>query len=230
MQPILKTSLALVLAIAGAASAAAQDKPPPGEWQQGSSILEAPRYPANFPHFNYVNPDAPKSGTVRLSGAGQTFDTLNPILPKGVPADGLGLIYEQLFTPALDEYDIAGAYGQVAYAVRFPADFSYVTYRINAAAKWHDGEPITAEDVVWSFGKIVQLNDSQRNYYAHVVKAEITGEREVTFTFDQAGNRELPHIVGELLILPKHVEANRCCWRSAISGDTLSRRSGQAYK
>lgn len=208
MHAILKTTLAVLLAatgaIAGASAQSAGDKPPPGEWQTGSSILEEPRQPPGFPHFNYVNPDAPKGGTVRLSGSGQTFDTLNPYLPKGVVADGIGLIYETLFTRALDEYDIASDYALIADAMRYPADYSYVTYRINPDAKWHDGEPITADDVVWSFNKLIELNDNQRNYYAHVTGVEITGEREVTFTFDQAGNRELPHIVGELMVLPRH--------------------------
>ncbi|HVY19516.1 MAG TPA: extracellular solute-binding protein [Bauldia sp.] len=199
-------TIALGLLVSGAALAQDATKPlaPAGDWMTGNSILEAPRYPADFPYFKYVNPDAPKGGTVRLSGSSPTFDTLNPILPKGVPADGLGLVYESLFTPALDEYDIGGAYQQIADAVRFPADFSYVIYRINPNAKWHDGEPITADDVVWSFNKLVTLNDSQRNYYRHVVKAEKTAPDQVTFTFDEAGNRELPHIVGEMIVLPQH--------------------------
>ncbi|MEJ0011856.1 MAG: extracellular solute-binding protein [Bauldia sp.] len=199
-------TLLVGLVVGGAALAQDAAKPvtPPGDWMTGNSILEQPRYPADFPNFKYVNPNAPKGGTVRLSGSSPTFDTLNPILPKGVPADGAGLIYETLFTPAMDEYDIGGAYQQIADAVRFPADFSYVIYRINPAAKWHDGEPITADDVVWSFNKLVELNDSQRNYYRHVVKAEKTAPDQVTFTFDEAGNRELPHIVGEMIVLPQH--------------------------
>ena len=80
---------------------------------------------------------------MRLSGAGQTFDTLNPILDKGVIADGLGLIYQSLTTRAIDEADIAAEYGEIADALRYPADYSYVTYRLNPEAKWHDGEPIT---------------------------------------------------------------------------------------
>ncbi|MCR4281594.1 MAG: extracellular solute-binding protein [Bauldia sp.] len=197
-------SLALVALVSTATGAAAQGLPPPGEWLQGSSLIDTPRYPPGFPHFNYVNPDAPKGGRVRLSGTQPTFDTLNPILPKGVQADGLGLLYESLMTSALDEYDISSEYGQIADALRYPADYSYVTYRINPAAKWHDGEPVTAEDVVWSFDKLVELDPSQRLYYEHVAKAEKTSEREVTFTFDQTGNRELPHIVGQLIVLPKH--------------------------
>jgi microcin C transport system substrate-binding protein len=191
---------ALLVLTALTSSAGAQD----GEWRHGTSLVEEPGYPPGFPHFNYVNPDAPKGGTAKLSGAGQTFDTLNPIPPKGVLADGIGLIYEALMTSALDELDKSAQYGQIADGVKFPADFSSVTYRINPAARWHDGEPITAEDAVWSFDKLVELDPSQRFYYQHVVKAEATGGREVTFTFDQKGNRELPQIVGQLLILPKH--------------------------
>jgi microcin C transport system substrate-binding protein len=195
-------SLALSLAVAGATVAVAQDDA--GEWLHGSSLIEAPRYPPGFAHFNYVNPDAPKGGSARLSGVSPTFDTLNPILPKGVTADGLGLLYESLMVSAFDEYDISAHYGQIADGVRYPDDYSSVTYRINSNARWHDGEPVTVDDVVWSFEKLVELNPSQANYYAHVTGAEATGESEVTFTFDETGNRELPHIVGQLLVMPKH--------------------------
>ncbi len=203
-----RTALAAFAAlVAGLSLAVADDAkplPPPGDWQTGTSLIGTPHYQSGFTHFDYVNANAPKGGTVKLSGSSPTFDTLNPILPKGVQADGLGLIYESLFTPSLDELDTGASYGQIADAVRFPEDFSYVTYRINPKAKWHDGTPITADDVVWSFDKTVELNDSQRNYYRHVVKAEKTADDQVTFTFDVAGNRELPRIVGELTILPQH--------------------------
>ena len=162
------------------------------------SLIGEPGYPEGFAHFNYVNPDAPKGGTLRLSAVSQTFDTLNPILDKGVIADGLGLIYESLMMRALDEADISAEYGEIADALRYPADYSYVTYRINPKAKWHDGEPITPDDVVWSFDETVKLNQSQRYYYQHVTKAEVTAPDQVTFIFDQKGNRELPEIVGEL--------------------------------
>ena len=148
-----------------------------------------------FTHFDYVNPDAPKGGVVRLSDTGG-FDTLNPILPKGNPAPGLGLVYETLMTPSLDE--ASTMYGLIAEAMSWPDDYSSVTFRLRPEAKWQDGEPITAEDVVWSFNKMVELNPSQKFYYQHVTKAEVTGEHEVTFTFDQTGNRELPNIVGQL--------------------------------
>lgn len=203
MHATLKATFALVLAAATVSVAHAQDRPPPGEWLTGTSLLEQPGYAPGFSHFSYVNPDAPKGGTARLSGTGQTFDNLNPVLTEATLGDGLGLIFETLFTPAMDEYDISGAYGLIADAMRYPADYSYVTYRINPEAKWHDGTPITADDVLWSFNKSVELNPQLANYYKHVTGAEITGENEVTFTFDEAGNRELPHIVGQLTVLPK---------------------------
>ena len=212
MKRIPTTIAALAALVASVVAASADDAvpqgpdglPPPGEWQHALSLIGAPGYPAGFAHFNYVNPDAPKGGTLRLSALSQTFDTLNPILDKGVAADGLGLIYESLTMRAIDEADISAEYGEIADAVRYPADYSYVTYRINPKAKWQDGEPITADDVVWSFDQAVKLNQSQRYYYQHVTKAEVTAPDQVTFVFDQKGNRELPEIVGELTILPRH--------------------------
>jgi microcin C transport system substrate-binding protein len=196
-------ALALVAAF-GFSAARAQDGAAADQWRQGTSLVGEPKYQPGFTHFDYVNPDAPKGGTARLSGVSQTFDTLNPILSKGVVADGIGLLYETLMTSSLDELDKSAQYGLIADGLKFPADFSSVTYRINPAARWHDGQPITADDVVWSFDKLVALNPSQRFYYQHVVKAEKTADNEVTFTFDQTGNRELPQIVGQLIVLPKH--------------------------
>jgi microcin C transport system substrate-binding protein len=191
---------AAVLALASVlpiASASAEDP----VWRHGATLMGEPKYPPGFPHFDYVNPNAPKGGTLRLSTTG-TFDSFNPLPTKGNPAAGLSLVTQSLMTSALDE--ISSEYGEIADAVRWPADYSSVTYRIDAKAKWNDGRPITPDDVVWSFQKATELNPSQSFYYKHVKSAEATGEREVTFTFDQAGNRELPQIVGQLTVLPKH--------------------------
>ncbi len=195
-------TLAAVLLAAGATLLAA----PRGHaeervWRHGSSLMGEPKYPKDFAHFAYVNPQAPKGGTLRLSDTG-TFDSFNPVLAKGNAASGLDLIYEHLMTSALDE--VSTEYGEIAEALTWPADFSSVTYRLNPKARWHDGKPITPDDVVWSFQAITANNPAQAFYYKHVKKAEATGEREVTFTFDQAGNRELPQIVGQLMVLPKH--------------------------
>lgn len=170
-------------------------------WHHAGSLIGDPKYPEGFAHFDYVNPDAPKGGTVRLSELG-SFDTFNPILPEGETATGLGLIYETLMTPSMDE--VSTEYGLLAEAFTHPDDYSSVTYRLDPDARWHDGEPVTPEDVVWSFEKLVELNPNRAQYYANVTSAEVTGEGEVTFTFDVADNRELPKIVGQVPILPKH--------------------------
>jgi microcin C transport system substrate-binding protein len=121
---------------------------------------------------------------------------------KGNLAMGTELIGETLTTPAYDE--VSTEYGLLAEAVRFPEDRSAVTYRLRANARWHDGKPVTADDVIFSFNTLKENNPMLAAYYRHVVKAEKTGEREVTFTFDGPGNRELPQIVGQLTVLPKH--------------------------
>lgn len=180
--------------------------PPPapageGEWKHGLSLMGEPKYPPDFKHFDYVNPAAPKGGLVRL-GQNGSFDSLNFVIPRGTAAAGISLIYDTLMDNALDE--VGTEYGLLAEAVRHPPDWSSVTYRLRKEARWHDGKPVTPEDVVWSFENLVKLNPNQRFYYRHVVKAEQTGEREVTFTFDGPGNRELPQIVGQIIVLPKH--------------------------
>ncbi|MEO4044276.1 extracellular solute-binding protein [Hoeflea sp. CAU 1731] len=170
-------------------------------WRHASSLIGTPKYPADFQRFDYVNPDAPKGGEVRVS-ANDTFDTFNPLLAKGDLAEGLGLVFETLLTSSMDE--INSEYGLLAEAVSFPDDYSSATYRLREGARWHDGTPVTPEDVIWSFEKVVELDPQRHFYYQHVTGAEKTGERDVTFTFDEKNNRELPQIVGQLLILPKH--------------------------
>lgn len=170
-------------------------------WRKGVSTVGELRYPDGPPVLPYVNADAPKAGTLRL-GADGTFDTVNPIVAKGELASGLGLVYESLLESAEDE--ISASYGLIAEAVNFPDDVSSATYRIRAEAKWADGTPITAQDIVFSFEKAVELSPQQANYYKHVSGAEAVNEREVKFTFDEKNNRELPQIVGQLLIVPKH--------------------------
>lgn len=174
-----------------------------GEWRHALSLFNDIKYPAGFKHFDYVNPDAPKGGTVRQIAIG-TFDNFNVTISgvKGVVAAGIELIYDSLMVPALDE--VATAYGLLAETVRYPEDFSSATYRLRAEAKWHDGTPVSVDDVVFSFAAFRNNSPQLSAYYRHVVKVEKTGEREVTFTFDGPGNRELPQIVGEMMILPKH--------------------------
>jgi microcin C transport system substrate-binding protein len=190
------TGLALA-ALLTAANAGAQEP----QWHHANSAIGEPKYPEGFAHFDYVNPDAPKGGTVRLGDMGG-FDTFNPVLPQGEPVAGLGLIYETLMTPSMDE--VLTDYGLLAEAMSYPEDYSSVTFRMNPDAHWHDGEPVTAEDVVWSFETQMELNPNIAQYYANVTGAEVSAPGEVTFSFDQTGNRELPKILGQLMVLPQH--------------------------
>lgn len=171
-------------------------------WRHATTIDEStPKYPEGFAHFDYVNADAPMGGRVRLADLG-SFDSLNFVPPRGETPLGLGLIYDSLMSSSMDE--LSTEYGLIAEAVSYPDDFSSVTYRIREGARWHDGVPITPSDLIFSFDVLVEHNPQQAAYYSHVVSAEITAEREVTFTFDQTGNRELPKIVGQLIVLPQH--------------------------
>lgn len=189
----------------GAGSATAQAVAPAGpRWRHGLSLLGEPKYPAGFPQFDYARADAPKGGLVRLGVQG-TFDNFN-LFTSGVRGElegGIGsLLHDTLMVPAQDE--VATEYGLIAEAVSYPDDFSAVTYRLNPAARFGDGRPITVDDVIFSFETLKATSPFYAFYYHNVAKAEATGERAVTFTFSEAGNRELPQIVGQIPILPKH--------------------------
>ena len=198
----LAPALSGVSGLAGSA-AHAQGAAAAPAWRHALSLFGDVKYPADFKRFDYVNPDAPKAGTVRQIAVG-TFDNFNIVVSgvKGSIAGAAALVYEQLSIGALDE--VSTEYGLLAEAVSHPDDFSYVIYRLRAAAKWHDGKPVTPEDVIFSLDAFKQYHPQYSAYYRHVVKAEKSGEREIKFTFDAPGNRELPQIVGQLSVLPKH--------------------------
>ena len=175
-------------------------------WRPATSLIGEPKYKDGFKHYDYVNPDAPKGGTLNQAAVG-TFDSLNPYIVQGSPAAGFsafggGLLYDTLMEQATDQPGTN--YGLIAEAISYPDDFAWAKFRLNPNARWHDGKPVTPEDVVWSFETLKSQSPMYNKYYANVVKAEITGDREVTFTFDKPGNRELPNIMGDLAILPKH--------------------------
>jgi microcin C transport system substrate-binding protein len=165
------------------------------------SLIGQPKYPADFTHFDYVNPDAPKGGRVRMGAIGG-FDSLNPVLYRGEKASGLGLVYESLMSDSIDEPSTS--YGLIAEWASYPPDYSSVTFKLRDNARWHDGTPITPEDVIYSLEVNKKANPRMGLYYKNVSRAEKTGDNEVTFYFDTKGNRELPMIMGQLTILPKH--------------------------
>lgn len=188
----------------GTAHAQASELPSNGlAWRHALSLFGKVKYPADFKRFDYVNPEAPKGGVARQIAVG-TFDNFNIVVSgvKGQVAGAVAFIYESLTTPALDE--VSTEYGALAEAVSHPDDFSFVTYRLRPQAKWHDGKPVTADDVIFSLDSFKKHHPMYSAYYSHVVKAEKVGEREVKFVFDAPGNRELPQIVGQLTVLPKH--------------------------
>ncbi|AEV35040.1 peptide ABC transporter, periplasmic peptide-binding protein [Pseudovibrio sp. FO-BEG1] len=191
----------MALALASLTSSAAIAETNEPEWRYATSLIGEPKMPEGFKHFPFVNPEAPKGGKVRMAWTG-TFDSLNMVPNKGVTAVGIGLIYDTLVTPSSDE--ISTEYGLVANALRYPDDFSWVEYRLNPEARWHDGKQITTEDVAWSFDQLRTLNPIYKNYYKHVTGYEVLSPTEIRFSFDQPGNREAPQIIGQLAILPKH--------------------------
>jgi microcin C transport system substrate-binding protein len=196
-------SLGIAAGLPIAGSAHAQSGPGQPAWRHGLSLFGDVKYPADFKRFDYVNPDAPKGGIARQILIG-TFDNFNIVVAgvKGSIAAATPLIYESLTTPSLDE--VSTEYGALAEAASYPDDFSYVVYRLRPQAKWHDGKPVTPEDVIFSLDAFKKYHPMYSAYYSHVVKAEKLGDREVKFVFDAPGNRELPQIVGQLTILPKH--------------------------
>ena len=187
----------LVQPIAAAAQGAER------KWRHGLSLFGEMKYPPGFKHFDYVNVNAPKAGAVRMIAFG-TFDNFNMVVGgvKGSLAGGIDLLFDTLMASAMDE--VSTEYGLLADAVSHPDDHSAVTYRLNPAARWHDGKPVTVDDVLFSLAAFKRYHPQWSAYYRHVTKAEQTAEREVTFTFDAPGNRELPQIVGQINVLAKH--------------------------
>lgn len=171
--------------------------------QSGHAIAMhgAPKYDANFSHFDYVNPEAPKGGAVRLAARG-SFDSFNPYIIKGLPASGVTLLFETLMDSSLDE--AFTEYGLIAGQIEIPADRSWVTFTLREEARWHDGSPITVADVIFSFETLKNEGAPlYRYYYADVSAVEDLGGRQVRFSFATQDNRELPLILGQLPVLSK---------------------------
>ncbi len=181
--------------------AAAQTGAPKVTVGHGHSMYGDLKYGPEFRHFQYVNPEAPKGGDVKLAAIG-TFDTLNPFVLKGVPATGLGGTVDTLTVASEDEP--FSQYGLIAESIEMPADRSWVAFTLRPQARFHDGSPITVEDVIWTFETLkTKGHPFYRSYYAQVAKAEKVGERKVRFGFAPGDNRELPLIVGQLPVLSR---------------------------
>jgi len=166
------------------------------------SLLAEPKLPRDFPHWPWVNPDAPKGGEVVLARLG-AFDSFNPFILRGTADAGVGLIYDTLMAGNPDE--ATAEYGLLAETVELPADRRGVSFDLREGARWHDGRPVTAEDVVFSFTALrTHGRPLFRAYWADVAEVVAEGPRRVTFRFRTAENRELAQILGDLPVLPKH--------------------------
>ena len=180
-------------------SMAATEPAPAGS--HGISLFGELKYGPDFKNFDYANPNAPKGGMMKLSAIG-TYDTLNPYIVKGVPATGIGQIFDTLTTASEDEP--GSEYGLVAETIEVAPDKLSVLYTLRKEARFHDGSPMTPADMVWTFETLRQKGHPMyRSYYGDVTKVEPEGERGIRFRFKDANNRELPQILGQMPVLSK---------------------------
>ncbi len=195
----LLAALSLVLSISTATAAAATI-----HVAHAIAMHGEPKYPANYQHFDYANPDAPHGGQIRFATVSPGgFDSLNPWIPKGIPASGISMIYDTLADGSLDEP--FSQYGRLAEKMEWPEDRSWVIFDIHPQARFHDGVPVTAEDVRYTFELLTtQGAPFWRFYYHDVKKVDVLSSLRVKFTFANLQNRELIMTVGQMPVLPKH--------------------------
>lgn len=188
----------LVVALAAGLSSAQAGQ------RHGLSTFGDLKYPPGFTHFDYVNPVAPKGGRMSQVGpaASLTFDSFNQFILKGVPAQGLGLLYDSLMTAAADEP--GSMYGLVAEWADLAPDGMSVTFRLRETARFSDGSPVTADDCVFSFDTLKSKGHPQYGLVLRdVVKAEAIDRLTVRYTFQGKLVRDLPQTVAGLAILSR---------------------------
>jgi len=201
----LVVTLTLLLAVAPVGSAAPV---------HALAMHGSPKYGPDFAHFEYVNPEAPKGGNVRLAAIG-SFDSLNPFIIKGEAAAGIGGLYDSLTTASADEPFTR--YGLLAESMEVAEDRSWITFTLRPEARWHDGQPVTVDDVLFTFDLVRREGEPQiRFYYRDITAIEKLDARRVKFTFANTSNRELPLIVGEQAILPQHYWQEREFARTSL--------------
>lgn len=197
------------LTVSGAASGADWSSP-----SHGFATYHTLKYPADFSHFEYVNPQAPKGGRITI-GAQGTFDSFNPFNIKGAPAALSGLIYDTLMNGSRDE-DFS-SYGRLVETLQLANDWSGMRVKLRAEARWHDGKPLTADDVVWTFQTLMTKGRPFfRHYWRDVTKVTALDRHQVEFSFAPGGSRELPSILGQMPVLPKHYWQNRDFSKSTL--------------
>lgn len=208
---VLGAAAALALGLLLPATASAAE--PAGARRHALALLGEPAYKADFKHFDWVNPNAPKGGTVRLWADG-TFDNLNPFTLSGVAAAELDNTYDSLMIASADELNVV--YGLVAEWASHPDDHSSVTFGLRKEARFHDGKPVTPEDVIFSMEALKKANVRYAQYYKDVVRGEKLGPHEVKFHFSGPGNKKLPQQVAGLTVLPRHYWESRDLSKSTL--------------
>ncbi|MBA2777456.1 ABC transporter substrate-binding protein [Halomonas kenyensis] len=219
MRFALRSTLLCSLMLGWWAAASAAD-PDSVATVHGLSLYDEPALPADFTHFPYVEPDAPKGGTMTQAAVGSSFDSTNPFIIRGTPAIGTSQIYDTLLAENADEP--FSLYGLLAEGIRLDPDRYWIEFDMRPEARFHDGEPVTADDVVYSFNLLIEEgNPFYRGYYADVENVVALDRHTVRFEFATNHSRELPLIVGQLPILPKHYWEER-----DFSAPTLARHPG----
>ncbi len=219
MRFVLRCVLACCLVLAWSSSALTDDHDTVPT-VHGLALYDEPALSADFPHFPYVDPAAPKGGSMTQAAVGSSFDSTNPFIIRGTPAIGIGEIYDTLLTNNLDEP--FSVYGLLAEGIRLDPERLWIEFDLRPEARFHDGEPVTADDVVFSFNLLMEEgNPFYRGYYADVERVEALDAHTVRFEFASNHSRELPLIVGQLPILPQHYWEER-----DFSSPTLDRHPG----
>lgn len=180
----------------------------------GMAMNGEPKYGPDFSHFDYVNPNAPKGGRLRMDAIG-SFDSLNPFIAKGNSAEGLGMVYDTLLAGSDDEP--MSYYGLLAEKIEYPLDRSWVIFHLNPKARFADGAPVTTADVKFTFHTLIEKGSPlYKRYYADVSDVKILDTRRIKFSFGQSTNRELPMIMGQLPVLPEHYWKDRDFGRTTL--------------
>ncbi|MGC8119004.1 extracellular solute-binding protein [Marinobacter sp. VGCF2001] len=207
----LLTRIATSLAVVASASVAVADEAVTEQLSpaHGIAMHGELKYPEGFSHFDYVNPEAPKGGQLKLSVVANGFDSFNPFVIRGISAAGINAyVYDTLLESSADEP--FSEYGLIAESVEVPEDRSFVIFNLNERARFQDGEPITADDVAFSYRILTtEGHPFYRNYYADVAEVTVENRHRIRFDFVQTNNRELPLILGQMPILPEHFWQDR---------------------
>lgn len=186
----------------------------------GLALYDEPELPLGFDHFPHVEPEAPKGGTMTRAAVGSSFDSTNPFIIRGTPAIGISQIYDTLLESNPDEP--FSAYGLLTEGIRLDPQRHWIEFDLRPEARFHDDEPVTADDVVFSFELLTeQGNPFYGAYYADVASVEALDPHTVRFEFANNHSRELPLIVGQLPVLPRHYWEER-----DFTAPTLARHPG----